>query len=164
MAPMVDRAREESGFTLIEVMISLVVLLVALLGVAAAFPAGLVASRLGEDVTKATHLAQERIDQLRTLGYGTLASRAAAMATESPYWAHEHFDGRLNPSGEDGLYTRDVGIQCWAWNGAAYVQSASPYASPCPSGSVLRVLVRVNWSFRGVARTVQLQTFVGARE
>lgn len=148
--------KNDAGLTLVEVMISLVVLLVAALGVAAAFPVGLVASRQGEDITRAAHLAQEKIEQLRAVGYGTLRGQL------------QDFGGASYPNqsitiGDGQAFTRSTRIACWTWSSGQnrYVEAAAPFTTPCTS--LLAVRVRVTWTFRGVTRNTELETFVADR-
>lgn len=53
------------GFTILETMIALAILAVGLLGLLRALPAGLKASKLGEDMTIAILLSQQKMEELR---------------------------------------------------------------------------------------------------
>lgn len=64
-----------SGFTLIEVLVAIVILSVGLLGMASLTVAIIQENKLSNDLTTATTLAQEKMEDIRNLGYaGTPAS------------------------------------------------------------------------------------------
>ncbi len=60
---------DNSGFTLIEITIALLILAVGLVGILALFPVGFDASVRAANITKATFLAQEVIEDLKREGY-----------------------------------------------------------------------------------------------
>jgi prepilin-type N-terminal cleavage/methylation domain-containing protein len=59
----------ERGMTMVELMISLVVLSIGLLGIAAIFPAGRRFSNRDRLLTTATDLALQKMEQIRTYAY-----------------------------------------------------------------------------------------------
>ncbi len=59
----------KSAFTLIEITIALLILAVGLVGILALFPVGFDASVRAANITKATFLAQELIEDLKREGY-----------------------------------------------------------------------------------------------
>ena len=56
---------KKAGFTILEAMIALSILAVGLLGLLQALPAGLKASKLGEDMTVAVLLGQQKMEEAR---------------------------------------------------------------------------------------------------
>lgn len=80
------RAHTESGVTLVEVMIAMVLLTVALLGLAMAFPPSGLAVFQGRAVTSAVALAQQQMEIARGTPYGSLNTLAGTdSTTHSPY-------------------------------------------------------------------------------
>ena len=73
----VDAKNESQGFTLIEVLIAIIILSVGLLGMAS-LTAGIInGNRFSNDMSTATTLAQDKMEDLRRLGYpGTSATTA----------------------------------------------------------------------------------------
>lgn len=61
--------RGERGMTMVELMISLIVLSIGLLGIAALFPSGRRFSTRDRMMTTATDLAAQKMEQLRTHAY-----------------------------------------------------------------------------------------------
>jgi len=67
-------AVRSNGFTLIEVLIAILILSVGLLGMAA-LTAGIInGNRFSNDMSTATTLAQERMEEIRRLGYSGMPS------------------------------------------------------------------------------------------
>ena len=76
------RARgDESGFTLIEVIIAIVVLMVATAGLMTTLVSGVTATRLNEARTRASQIAAQQIEALRTVKW----SQLGVYANESGY-------------------------------------------------------------------------------
>lgn len=71
----VDTKKGSQGFTLLEVLIAIVILSVGLLGMAALTVGIIKGNKLSNDMTIATTLAQDKMADLRRLGYsGTSAT------------------------------------------------------------------------------------------
>lgn len=66
------RLRDDSGFTMIELLVAMVVIALGLLSISALFPLGSRARMRGEGITKAIQLAQLRMEQLVEVGYDNL--------------------------------------------------------------------------------------------
>ena len=64
-----DSVERERGFTLTEIMISMVILSVGLLGLASQTVSVIKANSLSDQMTRATVLAEDKIEQLKRLGY-----------------------------------------------------------------------------------------------
>jgi type II secretory pathway pseudopilin PulG len=65
----VSLRRDEAGASLIEVMVSMLLLSVALLGLAVAFPQSRVAVQGGSQITVATNLARRALEEMRNVRY-----------------------------------------------------------------------------------------------
>jgi Tfp pilus assembly protein PilV len=64
-----ERFREESGYSLVEVMASIMILSLAILPMVAMFDMGLNVATRGSDYDKARALANERLEEIRALPY-----------------------------------------------------------------------------------------------
>jgi len=60
--------KNEKGFTLIEVMISMVILAIGILGLAPLMVLSIYSNTYSQDLTRATSVAQDRIEQLKNQG------------------------------------------------------------------------------------------------
>ncbi|MBI1976205.1 MAG: prepilin-type N-terminal cleavage/methylation domain-containing protein [Candidatus Omnitrophica bacterium] len=61
--------RMENGFSLIEVILALAILILGLVGVILLFPVGLRASRQASVLSEETLVAQSRLEEIKTFGY-----------------------------------------------------------------------------------------------
>ena len=74
----------DSGFTLIEVLIAIVILSVGLLGMAALTVGVINGNKFSNELTTATTLAQDKMEVIRLDGYSDVATEAKAPC-DSPY-------------------------------------------------------------------------------
>jgi prepilin-type N-terminal cleavage/methylation domain-containing protein len=108
-----DSAERAWGFTLTEVMVSLVVLSVGLLGIAAQSVSVIKANSLSDQMTRATVLAKDKMEELKRLGYthtqlqdtdNSTADVSADITTYPALFTNpDHSD--TNPNGETGTVT-----------------------------------------------------------
>jgi prepilin-type N-terminal cleavage/methylation domain-containing protein len=68
----VKRLREESGYSLVEVLASIVILAIAILPMFAMFDTGLHSATRGSTHDKARALANKQLEQAQSLSYGTV--------------------------------------------------------------------------------------------
>jgi prepilin-type N-terminal cleavage/methylation domain-containing protein len=66
------RLREESGYSLVEVMVSIVLLAIAILPMMAMFDTGLHSANMGSNYDKARALANKQLEQAESLSYSTV--------------------------------------------------------------------------------------------
>lgn len=76
-------AKSLTGFTLIEITIALLILTVGLVGILALFPVGFDAAGRAGNITTATFLAQEKMEDLKREGYNGATVAAALAVTQS---------------------------------------------------------------------------------
>ena len=106
--------RREAGFTLIEVLVALTVMAVALAGIAMMSSSTMIADTAGRQQVVATMLAQEKLEQLRSL------------TRSDPDWdagAHSQYveeDGTV----DSGMYTREWEVE-EDYNGKANLSRVS---------------------------------------
>ncbi|MFH1522278.1 MAG: prepilin-type N-terminal cleavage/methylation domain-containing protein [Patescibacteria group bacterium] len=63
----------QQGLSLIEIMVALTILTVAFVGLVFSFPFGLSITKEGENTTTASYLAQDKIEELVSLGYANIS-------------------------------------------------------------------------------------------
>ena len=84
---MIKLIRNTKGFTLIEIVISLGILLIGILAVLALFPVGFDSASRSADLTKATIYAQDRMEEIKRLGY-PVAAVPSATAFSDPRFTY----------------------------------------------------------------------------
>jgi len=82
--------KQQSGLSLIEIMVALAILVVAFIGLVQSFPFGLSITKTAEGVTMASYLAQGKIEELLSLGYdnietGTIEAKHRLSDDETNY-------------------------------------------------------------------------------
>lgn len=87
--------RSQSGLTLVEVMVAMVLLAVALLGLAAAFAPGRMAIQSGDQSTTAVFLARQVLEDMRNRAYDTDTDElvAANFPAATAYGAITNYPG-----------------------------------------------------------------------
>jgi len=65
--------KRTKGFTLIEVMVSFFIFSMVFIALAYAFPQGLMINKTAENSTKASYLAQAKLEELNSLNYADIA-------------------------------------------------------------------------------------------
>ena len=76
---------KRSGFTLIEIVISLSILAIGLVGILSLFPIGFDSARRSVSATQATIIAHEHLEELRNSGYPALGSTSGTFTTDPAY-------------------------------------------------------------------------------
>lgn len=112
----------KSGFTLIEIVISLAILAIGVLAVLALFPVGFDSASRSENLTKATIYAQTKMEDIKRLGYPVAAVTIATNFTSLDPNADRRFlytvtTSDINPPGNLTLTTVRVS---WTYKGHNY--------------------------------------------
>ncbi len=108
-----NRPNQPNGFTLIEVIIFIVLIGIIMAGIISPFLNSVVRSEKPEIVASAAFLAQERLEQLQTATYNSIANEASVALTGN-YSAFSRqvtvtlLDANLNGSGSDVGYKKVV--------------------------------------------------------
>jgi type IV pilus assembly protein PilV len=82
----VYRIRNNKGFTLIEIMVAIFILVVALLGVAAVTVSVINGNAFSKDITSATTLAQDKIEELKDTAYDSIVSGSDTSSIYTRTW------------------------------------------------------------------------------
>ncbi len=82
---MIRRISDNSGFTFVELMITLMFLSIAMLAVSSQFPLGLKVSESAEDITLETNLAQELLEEIRTVPWNLIDGIYDGLSENPPH-------------------------------------------------------------------------------
>ncbi len=121
-------AENGKGFTLIEVLIAIFLLMVALVGLASVTVSVIKGNDLSKMVTTATTLAKEKMEVLKNAGatgYTTDAALSVGSHTDSvgtPYTRQWKVGavGTTSPDNDTGKMKKITVTVSWSWNGKAH--------------------------------------------
>jgi type II secretory pathway pseudopilin PulG len=134
--------RSEAGASLIEVMVSMLLLSVALLGIAVAFPQSRIAVQGGSQLTVATNLARQTLEDMRNRRYtATIDEITGANFGAIGYGGYVDFPG----------FRRTVAIT----DGSPDASCLPPPGTPCTKTVAVSVFFRDE---RGQEQSVDLRT------
>ena len=78
------RPSTNQGFSLVEALMAIVVLVIGVLGVIQLFPAGLNSAKMSKEKTIATHLVQAKLEEYESASYDDIASEARTPVSTDP--------------------------------------------------------------------------------
>jgi len=130
----------ESGFTLIEALVTLFILTIVSLSMAQMIGMGLMANANSEHLTSATTLSANKLEELRSSSYSSLTAGGDLTGDSSGYFDSPDLDGDGSPD-----FTRR-----WA-------------IADQPGGKSIQVRVIASLDVSGPAREATLATVVAAR-
>ncbi len=105
------------GFTILEVLVAILIIAFGLLALMRALSGGLVGSKKGYDITVATLLAQEKLEELRYSSWDSLASSGSRTCFPSP---NENFQWEITVDTIDpSPYLKEVSLSIWWPAGAS---------------------------------------------
>ena len=84
--------RTERGFSLLETMLAMLIMLMILLSVAQLFGMSIAVNKAADDITQVTSLASEMMEQLKFRGYDGLAAGGSLTANTSGYFDEPSVD------------------------------------------------------------------------
>lgn len=117
-----EDSRRESGYSLVELMVAIVVLTVAVLPMVGMFDAGLRAATASGDYDAARACAGQRLEQARSLPYETVAAGLPGGVCEPSGFAYrvrtESVDRRLQVVSEDRGLTKVTVTVEWGDGGS----------------------------------------------
>lgn len=114
MAPAKSNTSSSSGFSLVEVVISMGLLTTVSLGVAQLFAVSTLANRVARGQTSTTAMAEQKMEQIRSLTWGFdlegLGLPLTDNTTNLAVYPHTAGGGGLNPSPADALEQNTTGF------------------------------------------------------
>jgi len=109
-----NRLANSRGFTLVEVMIAIAILVIGLLGVAGVATTVINGNALGKEITTATTLAQDKMEELKGTAYASLTSNSD---TQESIYTRTWTVTADSPAA--GMKTIDV-VVTFSWKGATH--------------------------------------------
>jgi prepilin-type N-terminal cleavage/methylation domain-containing protein len=147
--------RSESGYSLVEVIVAMMILTVAILPMMSMFDAGLRASNLGSNYDKARALANEKLEEIKALSFRDPDNPAGAPANSilekyKPVNEPSTASGGLGPgspvTGTSGIFSYTVTTR--------YVQQDFNTIPATPiRTSFVKVTVQVSWQGKSITVT-----------
>ena len=114
MAPAKSSFSNQCGFSLVEVVVSMAILTTVSLGVAQLFAASTNANRVAHTRTSTTVMAQQKMEQLRSLDWGFDLQGQGLPVTDTTtnlaVYPHQNNGSGLNPSPGDTLLKNTAGF------------------------------------------------------
>ncbi len=131
---MVERIRDEAGYSLVEVMVAIMILAIAVIPMVGMFDAGLRAAVLGGDYDRARAIAGEELEEMRTLPYNTPPNPPADSVVE------------IYPPGGAVACTPPIeaGFSCQVQMAYVRLDSAAIVADP-NARTMIQATVTVTW-------------------
>jgi prepilin-type N-terminal cleavage/methylation domain-containing protein len=128
-----ERFESESGYSLVEVMVAIMILAIAIIPMVGMFDAALRASVTGSNYDRARTLANERLEEVRALPYKSPDPPSAGTANS----VVEKYAPPGPAPGIQGLFTYTVGTK--------YVDADLSNPANSPKTPQMRVEVTVGW-------------------
>jgi|GEM_PF-1860457 len=150
--------RNEKGVSIIEVMIAMTILVIALLAMMSMFHVGIRQTSLSGNITTATQLANDKMEEIRNLPYESIDD-----SYYPPNKDNQNPDSVSDPDSNFPNYERYVTIQYVDSDiSAISVSSAFNPESNVPPSNLLKVSVNVIWTTdTGARREHKEMTLIG---
>jgi len=163
---------EERGFSYIDVLIAMTILLVGILSLAAALTTAVVRTGESEQLIRAKQFATSAVEAL--ISAHDIATTGAPLGTADPLWDQIRnvsnggifLDGAQpvrTGEGGDGIFgtADDTGTTFAGFTRTIVVEDQANPLYPTRPVSIRKVTVTVNYSIRNIPRSVQVQTYIG---
>jgi prepilin-type N-terminal cleavage/methylation domain-containing protein len=137
-----ERIRGESGYSLVEVMVAIMLLAIAIIPMVGMFDMGLRASAASSNYDKARMVATERLEKVKALPYYRPDPAANS--------AVEIYHPGTPVSGTSGIFSYTVTTTYWRETAGAVVADASDNSVVKP---MMQVVVRVTWDGKSYETT-----------
>lgn len=161
-----ERMRDDDGFTLVEMISALIVLTVALSGLAAAAIAGVRSTQSSAVRSAALELAQQELERLRTMDWDYVGHYADESGWGSGYASGESLvkvsASTPSPRPADVPYLAAVdhvvdGVTYQVTTRVTWAGSSSTSPNDGTTYAAKRLSVSVSWTYKGKTDTVSLQ-------
>lgn len=128
-----DRLKNESGYSLVEVMAAIMILALAILPMVSMFDAGLRSATQGSSYDQAREFANEKLEEVRALPYNKTSTGAADSAAE------------LYPPGTPKTETRNGFASTVTTRYYRYQSGTLTPVANTPVAPMMQITVRVDW-------------------
>lgn len=150
---MIRRLRHEAGYSLVEVMASIMILAIAILPMVSMFDVGLKSATQGSNYDKARALANLKLEQAKSLPFDTVRDNfPEATPTTTPYdpsSGHSQSVWKTEPGSDFANFQYMIEKQFMAQpptdSAADPADPAEDFATSTTATSLIRVTVTVRW-------------------
>lgn len=134
MKIMVSRISSKKGFTLIEIMVAIFLLLISLLGLLSLTTTVIKGNAFSKMTTMATTLAKDKLEDIKNKSYDNVVNATDYAAS----------NGTVSGSSTGALYTRNCTV-----------------TPDMPAANMKSVNVQVSWTWSGTMHNVSASTIIG---
>jgi len=134
-----ERLKNESGYSMVEVLVAIMILAIAIIPMVGMFDAGLRASMVGSNYDKARMLANERLEKVRALPYNKTSPAGVNDSAVEIY----HPGTPVSGTDETGTFSYTVTTTYWKESGGSVVPDTSDNSLVKP---MMQVVVQVTWA------------------
>ncbi|MBI3945029.1 MAG: prepilin-type N-terminal cleavage/methylation domain-containing protein [Armatimonadetes bacterium] len=142
------RARREDGFSLLEVMMAMVILLIALLGIFGLLNSGVLMNQDTMSTSQAADFAHKRLETVRNTPFAGVGTKGSAIGLAT---------GLASDDGRADADLTNLGLANATWDRQVVVVPNPTYYS---GSAVKRVTVTVDWGPANARRQMRLITYV----
>ena len=155
------RLKDESGYSLVEVMVSIMILTIAIIPMVGMFDMGLNAATRGSNYDKARALAKKQLEQAQSLSYGTVRTNfpnAPCAFSTSGLCQVEDLEVPTveDPDGEFDNFRYAIRKQYVTPSGSAFVNAND-------DTGMMQITVEVGWGGDGFDDTTYISTDIKDR-
>lgn len=115
----------KKGFTLLEVLITIIILTIGVIALTSAFSSGILAATDAENVDLALNIAQAKMEEIKNAGYASLADSGPAAADTDPNSPLSRFDVTVDAGVPADPRQVDVTVEWEAQSGVKHGQIPS---------------------------------------
>jgi hypothetical protein len=162
----------ETGFSYLDVLIAMTILLVGILSLAAALTTAMVRTGESEQLIRAKQFATSAVESL--ISAHDIAIAGAPLGTNDPLWDQIRnvanggvfLDGAQavrTGEGGDGIFgtADDTGAIFEGFTRTIVIEDQANPLYPTRPVSIRKVTVTINYKIRNIPRSVQVQTYIG---
>ena len=154
---MINRLKDEKGFTLIEAMISAGILAVGLLATLQLMSVAVNGTRKGKDVTVATNLAKQVIEEMKNSGYATAINHMSSTFRNISGYT---FQNATFPNPAKQAFPGEVIAQQQVNTSNKTYTILTDVTENSPMYKLVNVSVTVSWSTAGKNHAITYRTYL----
>jgi type IV pilus assembly protein PilV len=120
-----NNKKEQDGFTVLEVLIAMLIFAIGIMGVGAMQLASIEGNASARDMSRASTVAVEQLEQLLNSDYDLIAAGTQVVGPNAQYPVQYTIDTTVDDAGTDGVDTKTVTIAVTWVNKAGVTQTVN---------------------------------------